>query len=117
MNILKHVDILSLIEITLINPNPMRPGQFEVQIDAIEKEKQVVIDSGALRAFNNILYEKCQQFDDARDPKVRTYIQEFVSRMCIEWHRNGLLIIEDIPEADEDPYAAVRKQYDYLNRN
>ena len=108
-NILKHVDIADLININVVVPNITRPDVIQVDITALEEGKHVVIDTDALDTFNCILVEKCQQFDNARDPKVKEYIKEFTHRMCQEWDSAGLIVIEDIPEAVDDPYAHLRR--------
>lgn len=110
MDILKHVDILDLITITVYNPNLLNPREIQVDLKAIEEGKHVVVDEDSLVKLNEILTEKCKEFKNIKDPKIRKYIEEFVGRMCSEWHRHGLLIIEDIPEAPEDPYEKIRKQ-------
>jgi hypothetical protein len=109
-NILKHVDVSDLINIKIVRPNVKRPDLILVDITAIEKGKRVVIDETALQKFNQIITEKAGQFS-ARDPKASDYIKEFAHKMCSGWHRSGLLIIEDIPEAIEDHYAEMRKKY------
>jgi hypothetical protein len=113
MDIIKYVDILEFIDIVL-TINPLNPKDIEVNLEAVEKGKHVVVDADALKTLNGLLTNKCKEFE-ARDPKTKTYIKEFVAKMCSEWHRHGLLVIENIPDAEEDPYAAVRKQYEYLN--
>jgi hypothetical protein len=110
VTILKHVDVLDLIKVEVFTPNIYKPGDIQVDLVALEKDKRVVIDDSALKSLNQTLYERCQQFEDARDPKVKEYIKEFVGRMCSEWHRNGLLEIEDIPEGVTDHYEDARRQ-------
>jgi hypothetical protein len=110
-NIMKHVDILELMRIHVYRPNPFLPGAFQVDLESLDKTKQVVLDERASKKLNEIIVEKCKQFNDARDPRVTSYIEEFVAKMCSEWHRAGLLVLDDIPEASSDPYAEVKKAF------
>ena len=109
MQIMNHVDILELIKISVFRPNVYRPGEFQVSLEALEKGKQVVVDENALKSLNEILTQKCKEFDDARDPKVAKYIEEFVAKLCSDWHRIGLLVIDNMSEAPQDPYEKAKK--------
>jgi len=109
MQIMNHVDILELIKITVFRPNVYKPTEFQIDLQPLDQNKRVVVDSHELQSLNHILLEKCQQFDNARDPKVAKYMEEFVAKMCSEWHRMGLLILEDIPEAAKDPYYTAKE--------
>jgi hypothetical protein len=92
-------------------PSREDPVPYRIFVEAIEKGKRVVFDSDALRVFNHRLTENAQRFDDGRDPRVKTYLEEFASKMISELARNGLIIIEDLPDASDDPYAAVRNMH------
>ena len=110
MSVLNNVEILDLINIHVYNPNVFVPGEIRVDFQPIEKGKRVVIDSDAVKTLEEILKERANdKFDDARDPKVKKDIEEFVGRMCIEWHKSGLLLIEDVPDAPSDPYEQAKK--------
>lgn len=109
MDVMKHVDILELVKIDVYRPNIYKPGEIAVKLIPFDKSKQVVVDPDELRQLEEKITEKCQQFDDARDPRVGKYIEEFVGRICSDWHRMGLLLLEDIPDAPEDPYAEAKK--------
>lgn len=115
VEIMNHVDIAELVKVHVYRPNVYKPGILNVSLEPLEEGKRVIIDEDAKKTLDRVLTEKCQEFEDARDPKVAKYIEEFVSRMIIEWHRNGLMIIEDIPDAPDDPYAAARNKFKHLN--
>ena len=114
MSVINHVDILELIKIIVFRPNIYQAGAFQVELEALEKGKRVVVDEDELVKLNEILTHKSQQFDDARDPKITKYIEEFVARMCSEWHRMGLLMLEDIPNAPDDPYQKAKEQLKHV---
>jgi len=110
VDILKNVEINELLKIEVFNPNVYKRGEIQVSIEAVEKGKKVIIDEDASRTLEEILKERANNnFADVRDPKMKKDMEEFVARMCVEWHRNGLLIIEDIPDAPSDPYEAAKK--------
>ena len=115
MQILDKVDIKDLIRIHVFMGQPTKedPLPYRVMVEPIQKTKHIIWDESALATFNAIVTEKCQQFDDGRDPRVIDYIKEFTERMMSELHRNGLIVLEDIPEGSDDPYATVKK---YANR-
>lgn len=112
MDIIKHVDILELIRIHVFRGEPSRkdPLPYMVEIEPLDKTKKIVFDEKALEVLNRKLTEKAQTFEDGRDPRIKDYIQEFVGRMVSELARNGLVGLEDIGDAPEDPYAHIRKQ-------
>jgi hypothetical protein len=106
--IMKHIDVLELIRIHVFRiPNTPR---FEVEIESIDKNKNVVFDEDALRIMNQKITERAAQFE-ARDPRAKTYIEEFIARLTSELHRNGLMELEEISDEPSDPYADLRKQY------
>lgn len=106
--IMKHVDILELIRVHVFRvPNTAR---FEVEIESIDKNKNVVFDEDALRIMNQKITEKAAQFE-ARDPRAKHYIEEYVARLTGELHRNGLMELEEVPDEASDPYADLRKRY------
>lgn len=111
MEVLKHVDILELITINVFRPNIYKAGDIHVELEALEKGKVVVVDEDELLKLNEALTNKCQEFNDAREPKVAKYIEEFVARMCSDWHRMGLLIIEDAPDTPDDPYKKAKEMH------
>ncbi len=117
VNILKNVEINELIKITVFNPNMYSAGQIAITLDAIEEGKRVVIDPDAAMKLNEILKERANnKFESIKDPKMKKDMEEFVARMCIEWHKNGLLIIEDIPDAPSDPFEEAKKAVQGLAR-
>ena len=117
VNILKNVEINELINIDVFNPNIYNTGAFEVNIEAVEKGKRVVIDTASMQKLGHILKERANKnFESVRDPKMKKDMEEFVARMCIEWHKHGLLIIEDIPEAPSDPYEEAKAMVKKLVR-
>ena len=109
VNILKNVEINELINIDVFNPNIYSAGQLEISITAVEKGKRVIIDTGATQKLAHILKERANsKFESARDPKMKKDMEEFIARMCIEWHKHGLLVIEDVPDAPSDPYEEAK---------
>lgn len=111
-NILKHVDILDLIVVNLFKGKPSLhdPNPIVVSVDPIDPSKRVVFDPDALRVLNDKLTEKIKG-SDSSNPNTIQYVKEFASKMISALYKNGLVIIEDIPEAAEDPYAAARKMH------
>lgn len=108
-DILKHVEINDLIDIQVFTPNVYKPGDIQVSIEAVEKGKQVIIDVDAARILGEVLKERANNnFENVRDPKMKKDMEEFVARMCVEWHKNGLLVIENVPDAQE-PYEEAKK--------
>lgn len=108
MQVMNKVDILDLVHIHVFRiPNTAR---FEVQIEAIEKNKNVIFDEDALKIMNQKITEKAAQFE-ARDPRAKDYIQEFVGRMTSELYRNGLVALDIVTDEPDDPYADIRKKY------
>jgi len=117
VNILKNVEINELLQIDIFNSNVYSPGQLEISIESVEKDKRVVIDEDASKKLCEILKHRANtKFENVRDPKMKKDMEEFVARMCIEWHKNGLLIIEDIPEAPSDPYEEAKQMVKKLVR-
>ena len=105
--IMNHIDILDQIQIDVFRiPNT---ANFEVEISCLDRTKNVVFDEKALRVMNQKITEKAAQFE-ARDPRAKTYIEEFVGRLTSELFRNGLAEIEDIPDA-VDPYEDLRRRF------
>ena len=111
MQIMDHVDILDLIEIQVFRPNIYEVGAFEVSIEALDRTKNVVIDEDELKTLGPIITEKCREFKDAREQKVAEYIKEFVGRMCSEWHRVGLLVLDEVKEGHDDPYKTAKDMF------
>lgn len=103
-DILKNVDILSLVDVQIFQTHP---GFFDVSFYCHDKTKQLVFDESALQTLNHKLSEKMAGLN-ARDPNTRGYIEEFVGRMLVEMHRHGLCAIDDVKDAQEDPYAHLR---------
>jgi hypothetical protein len=113
MHILKNVDILDLVRIHVYKEKPTRedPLPYRVFIESIDSSKRIVFDEAALNILNQKVTERSQAFGDGRDPRIQDYIKEFVGRMVSELGKNGLAVIEDIPEGSEDPYATLRKNH------
>jgi hypothetical protein len=110
MGILKNVDISELIRIHVFRdkPTPQDKMPYRVVVESLEKDKRVVFDPDALKVLNQKVTENAQRFDDGRDPRVAEYIKEFISKMISELHRNGLVVLENIPDGPEDHYASLR---------
>ena len=106
IDVMSHVNISEMMNITAFRIG--QTGKFVVDIRCLDVSKKVVIDPKALETMNSKITEKAAQFE-ARDPRAKTYIEEFVSRMLPELQRVGLLEIIDIPDEPEDPYAEFKK--------
>jgi hypothetical protein len=107
MEIMKHVDILDQVTIHVFRmPNTAR---FEVQIEPVDKNKNVVFDEDALRVMNEKITEKAAQFE-ARDPRAKDYIEEFIARLTSELYRNGLVELQEVEEP-KDPYQEIKDKY------
>lgn len=118
VNILKNVEINELLKIDIFAPNVYAPGEIEVSIDAVEAGKRVIIDEDASRVLGDILMNRANDsFESVRDPKMKKDMEEFVARMCVEWHRNGLLIIEDLPDNPTDPYEEAKAKVTQALKN
>jgi len=114
MQIMNQVDILDLVRIHVFRiPNTAR---FEVQVEAVDKTKNVVFDEDALKVLNQKVTERAAQFE-ARDPRAIGYIEEFVGRLTSELYRNGLVELATVSDEDQDPYADLRKEYNDSRRN
>lgn len=111
-NPLKHVDILDLVVVNIFKGKPslQDPNPIVVAIDPIDPEKRVVFDPDALKVLNNKLTEKIRG-SDSTNPNTIQYVKEFAGKMVSALYKNGLVLIEDIPDAAEDPYAAARKMH------
>jgi hypothetical protein len=111
-NLLKHVDILDLVTINIFKGPVSKedPNPLVVSIDPLDRSQRVVFDDGALKVMNEKLTEKLAD-KDARDSNTIEYLKEFVGRFVSELYRNGLCLIEDIPEGNADPYAEAKKLF------
>lgn len=109
-NIMKHVDLLDLVRVE-VNRIP-GTGQFRVFIEAIDKEKKVVMDPSAQKTLNNKITSICKEKNlSALDPNTIGYIKEFVGRVVSELARNGLVELADYEDRPDDPYAEIRKEF------
>jgi hypothetical protein len=103
---MKNVNIADLVKIQIYQGR----SAFDVQIECLEKGKNIVFDEKALETFNHQLTDRCKGMSIG-DPKTQKYIEEFVFRMITELHRNGLVELEDMKEQDDDQYKKVRSKY------
>lgn len=108
MQVMNKVDILDLVRIHVFRL-PNTPS-FEVEIEPLDKNKNVIFDEDALRVMNEKVSEKAAQFE-ARDPRAKDYIQEFVGRMTSELYRNGLVSLEVVTDEPDDPYVDMRNKF------
>ncbi len=97
-------NFLDLIKISVMQPFP---GQWQVQVDPIDPRKQFVIDTDAKNVLEQKVVERCREYDTF-DPKVRTYIEEFVARMIEELEKRGMCLLEDAKDPHSDPYNGLR---------
>lgn len=111
-NILKHVDILDLVVVNIFKGKASLhdPNPIVVSVDPIDPAKRVVFDPDALKVLNDKLTEKIRG-SDSTNPNTIQYVKEFAGKMISALYKNGLVIIEDMPEAADDPYAAARKMH------
>lgn len=114
MQVMNQVDILDLVKIDVHKtmPTPNDPAPIRVSIEALDKNKNVVFDADALRVFNRRISEEVIKRElDIKDPVTFRYIEELVGRMLSELYKNGLVALDDVSDAPEDPYKDVRNQY------
>jgi hypothetical protein len=104
-DILKKVDILDRIKLRVVE---VAPGHFGVAVEALEKNKNVIFDTDALKILNEQVTHRARSMN-SRDPNTRGFIEEFVGRMISEMYRVGLVELEDIKDAPDDPYRDLRK--------
>lgn len=111
-NILKHVDLLDLITVNIFRGQATvgDPNPYVISVVPLDQTKRVVFDADALKALNNKLTEKIHGKNPS-DPNTISYMKEFASRMISELYRNGLVLLEDIPDAKDDPYEQARKMF------
>ena len=114
MQVMNCVDILDLINIRILQGTPTIHGApLYVQIEPIDRCKNIVFDTDALETLNNRVTEVVRDRQlSVRDPNSFKYVEEFVGRMVSELYRNGLVEIEEAKEGSDDPYEAVRHKYD-----
>jgi hypothetical protein len=112
VNILTNVDLSDLVVVNVYKGTPtlQDPNPFVVAIDPIDSTKKVVFDSSALKTLNNRLTEKLAGADST-NPNTIQYIKEFVTKMASEFYKNGLLVLEDIPDSPDDPYQEAKKMF------
>ena len=112
------VDILDLINIEVYPGMPTQadPAPIRVEVTALDKTKNVIFDTDALRVMNERITDRARQID-IRDPKLMKYVEEFIGRFVSELGRHDLVVLEDAPDSPDDPYATVRKQYERFSRN
>lgn len=110
------IDILDLINIEVYSGMPTQadPAPIRVEITALDKTKNVIIDTDALRVMNERITERAKTMD-IRDPKLKKYVEEFVGRLVSELGRHDLAVLEEAPDSPDDPYVKLRKQYDRFN--
>jgi hypothetical protein len=104
-DLLKHVDILTLVDIQIFETHP---GHLSVDFYCHQPGKHLVFDEKALEVLNHQLSEELAG-RSTKDPNTRGYIQEYVGRMIDQLSRHNLCAIEDIPDAPDDHYAKLRK--------
>jgi hypothetical protein len=85
-------------------------ADFEVSIISLDPHMKIVFDESALKTMNEKISEKAAQFE-ARDPRAKTYIEEYVSRMLPELQRVHLLEFQEIKDEPEDPYKFIRESF------
>jgi len=109
-NPLKNVDIDSLVTINVYRgkPTPFDKNPFIITVDPINVSLRVVFDEGALKKMNEKLSERVVK-SDSTNPNTIMFMKEFVHKMVSEFYRNGLMILEPIPEPEKDPYAKAKK--------
>lgn len=100
------IPLLDRVDIHIFQPHP---GHFNVDFVCKEANKQLTFDPKALSTLQEKVYEKAKD-KPANDANTRGYIEEYVGRLITEYHKHGLCVIEDIPDAPDDPYAALRRQ-------
>jgi len=108
INIMQNVSFLDLVQIRVFQTTP---ENIQVTFECIEKNKNVVFDEKALKEMNYKINEKVIGMN-AKDPKVKEYINEFVAKLAEALYKNGLVEIVEATEAKTDPYGDLRNQFD-----
>lgn len=109
-NPLKHIDILDLVTIDLYHTGvATMPGHVSVSFTPLEVTKRVIFDESAKKVLEEKILERAAN-KDLKDPKIANYIKEFAGRMLSELYKNGLVLLEEIPDAPNDPYWQVKQQ-------
>ncbi len=97
------VDILDRVNIVIMET---KPGHFNVDFLCKEKGKQLTFDTKAKETLTGKLNELL--IGKPINPTTRGYIEEFCGRLIKEYHKQDLVVIEDVPEGPADEYAAFR---------
>lgn len=109
--IMNSVNVLDRISITVFQ---FKPGHFTIDVTAKEEGKHCVFDANARTTLENKLHEKTREMK-ASHPNLKGYLEEFAGKFIAELHRHDLFVIEDIPPAVEDHYAAIRNKFKRYN--
>lgn len=102
-DIMKHVDILDQIRIHVMH---VGKGFINLQIETIDSSKRVVIDQAAKKTLEEEIIKKVAE--QKWSETTRNYIEEYAARMISSLHKNGLVEIDDLPDAPDDPYKHAR---------
>src|SRR3990167_10752782 len=107
-DILKNVDILDLINISVEKGQLQNLGKLNVNITPIDNTKQFFIDEKVKKTLEE---EVCKRSGGLpiSDTKTLIFVEEFVAKMISELYRHDLCGLENIPEPNEDPYKDLRK--------
>lgn len=104
MDIMKHVDILDLVEVVIVVDNY---GSMSIDFLCREPNKRVVIDENAKIKIERDIASKLVG-KSKNDENALGYAKEFAGKMLSALYQNGLVELEDIPEAPDDPYKSLR---------
>lgn len=112
-----RVDILDLVDIKVFPGMPTQadPAPIRVEVTAIDRTKNVIFDTDALRVMNQRITERARELD-IRDSRLMRYVEEFVGRLISELGRHDLVVLEDAKESPDDPYVEARKKYERFSR-
>jgi hypothetical protein len=105
MDIMKQVDIMDLIT---IEATVDRYGHLFIDFVSLDQTKRVVMDESVSRKIEDFVTSKTLGKSKG-DTKILDYVKEYAGKMASESYKNGLLVLEDIPDEPEDPYAKHRK--------
>lgn len=107
---MKKFDIMKSVELSdlgNIEVAVFPQGHITINFVPLDKTKKLVFDTSALKTLNEKATDLARG-KDASDPKVKQFIAEYVHRMIIALHKNGLCELVPITEGPEDWYSGNR---------
>ncbi len=104
-DIMKQIDLQDAGHVVV---NYLGRGHLDVTFVPLDKTKKLVFDSSAKKTLDGKILELVQD-KDPRDPKLKSFVQEYAHKMISALHKNGLCELVDVDEGPKDWYEAQRK--------